>query len=104
MRTPAPEGDKETAEWKINVVRNVIALDWAELAAKGLSSAQRKSIREHLQIMKIITLRQLIEQSRNLSVQSLGIEAVEKALGAARTEGLNPADNTDNHGGLDGKD
>jgi FixJ family two-component response regulator len=23
MRTPAPEGDKETAEWKINVVRNV---------------------------------------------------------------------------------
>ena len=103
MRTPAPEGDKETAEWKINVVRNVIALDWAELAAKGLSSAQRKSIREHLQ-MKIKTLRQLTEQSRNLSVQSLGIEAVEKALGAARTEGLNPADNTDNHGGLDGKD
>ena len=103
MRTPAPEGDKETAEWKINVVRNVIALDWAELAAKGLSFAQRKSIREHLQ-MKIKTLRQLIEQSRNLSVQSLGIEAVEKALCAARTEGLNPADNTDNHGGLDGKD
>jgi hypothetical protein len=85
MRKSSPESDQETLERKINVVRNVVALDWAELAKEGLSSEQRKSISEHLR-SKISTLNHLLEQRRNPGVQALGIEAVENALGAVQTE------------------
>jgi hypothetical protein len=86
MRTVKPIDD-ETVGWKIKITRNAIAHDWAELAAKGLSSKQRKLIRERLQI-KTKALRQLVgpswsaSQPVNPSVRSLGIEAVEKALRA----------------------
>ena len=86
--------DDETVGWKIKVTRNAIAYDWAELAAKGLSFEQRKSIRERLQ-KNTQALRQIVGprhplQPVNPSVRSLGIEAVEKALSAGQSRALEP--------------
>src|SRR5450631_4941342 len=91
MRTVKPIDD-ETVGWKTKITRNAIASDWAELAAKGLSFEQRKSIRERLQ-MKTKALRQLVGprpplKPVNPRVRSLGIEAVEKALSASQSRAL----------------
>ena len=88
MRTVKPIDD-ETVGWKIIITRNAIAYAWAELAEKGLSAEQRKSIRERLQ-KKTKALRQIVGprpplQPVNPSVRSLGIEAVEKALSASQS-------------------
>jgi hypothetical protein len=85
MGTAYREIDDETLGWKIKTTRNAIAQDWAELATQGLSSEQRKLIRERLQT-RTKDLRQLVgpswyaSQPVNPSARSLGIEAVEKAL------------------------
>ena len=87
MGTAYREIDDEALGWKIKTTRNAIAQDWAELATQGLSSEQRRLIRERLQT-RTKALRQLVgpswyaSQPVNASARSLGTEAVEKALRA----------------------
>ena len=87
METAYREIDDETLGWKIKITRNAIAQDWAELATQGLSSEQRKLIRERLQT-STKALRQLVGPSWYASqpVESkcsiFRKEAVEKALRA----------------------
>ena len=81
MTTAAPL-DMKTAEWKIKVARNAITSCWAELAASGLSSDQRREIRDRLR-KHLNTLRQLRDDQKQppTVARTLGIDAVKTALG-----------------------
>jgi len=40
--------EDERVDWEIEVTREAIQLDWAELARKELTADRRRAVREHL--------------------------------------------------------
>jgi len=54
---------EQHGEWQIQNVRQAISQDWIRLAAKGLTSEQRKAVREHLE-MNVAALRDLTERKK----------------------------------------
>ena len=53
--------DRARTDWEIQIVREAISRDWAELASSNLSTDQRRAMREHLSV-HVTALRQLVER------------------------------------------
>jgi len=55
--------DEARRNWEIQIVREAISRDWAELASNNLSTERRRAVREHLNV-HVIALQELAERHR----------------------------------------
>jgi hypothetical protein len=61
--------DEARRDWEIQIVREAISRDWADLASNNLSTEERRAIREHLNI-HVIALQELAER-HHLALQNV---------------------------------